>query len=302
MTRLAYTPRNDALFKMIFGDGRDIDILTDFLKATLDLPAEDYAEVTLVDPHLARELPGDKLGILDIKVRTRTGKRINVEIQLYAHPQMRERIVFYLTRMINEQIGSGDEYGTIQRAICILITDFVLVPENGNYHNCYTLRDPETGSEFTNLLEVDTLELPKLPRDEDGTPLWSWLKFLSAQEKEELTMLAETNPEVKKAVVKFMALTEDERARMLADSRERLRRDISAQVHGAEQRGREEGWGKGLEKGREEGLEKGREEGLEKGREEEKLSVARKLLGLDQPIEVVVQVTGLPRDIVESLH
>ena len=65
MTRLAYTPRNDAIFKMIFGDGRDIDILTDFLKATLDLPAEDYAEVTLVDPHLARKSPEDKLGILD---------------------------------------------------------------------------------------------------------------------------------------------------------------------------------------------------------------------------------------------
>ena len=66
MTRLAYTPMNDAIFKMIFGDGRYIDILTDFLKATLGLPAEDYAEGTLVDPHLARELPGDKLGILDI--------------------------------------------------------------------------------------------------------------------------------------------------------------------------------------------------------------------------------------------
>ena len=84
MTRLAYTASNDAIFKMIFGDGRDIDILTDFLKATLDLPAEDYEEVTLVDPHLARESLEDKLGILDIKVKTRTGKRIDVEIQLCA--------------------------------------------------------------------------------------------------------------------------------------------------------------------------------------------------------------------------
>jgi hypothetical protein len=30
--------------------------------------------------------------------------------------------------------------------------------------------------------------------------------------------------------------------------------------------------------------------------------VARKLLGLDQPVEVIVQVTGLPRDVIESLH
>ena len=94
MTRLAYTPRNDAMFKMLFGDGRDIDILTSFLQAALDLPAEDYEEVTLVAPHLAREHPGDKLGVLDVKVRTRTGKLIDVEIQVCDQAQMRERIIF----------------------------------------------------------------------------------------------------------------------------------------------------------------------------------------------------------------
>jgi predicted transposase/invertase (TIGR01784 family) len=186
-------------------------------------------------------------------------------------------MVFYLTRMVNEQIGPGDEYGSIKQAICILIADFVLVPENASYRNCYRLYDRQTGSEFSDLLEVDTLELPKLPRDEDGTPLWDWLKFLSAREKEELEMLAEKNPQVKKAVVKLLALSEDERARMLADSRERLRRDISAQVHGAEQRGREE------------------------GQTEAMLSVARKLIGLKQPLDLIAQATGLSREVIQSL-
>jgi predicted transposase/invertase (TIGR01784 family) len=231
----------------------------------------------IVDPHLARESPEDKLGILDVKVKTRSGKRIDVEIQVCDQPQMRERLVFYLARMVNEQIGPGDDYWSIQRSICILIADFVLVPENGSYRNRYTLRDPATGSEFTDLLEIDVLELPKLPQDEDGTPLWDWLKFLSAQEKEELTMLADKNPQVKKAVVKLLSLSEDERARMLADSREKLRRDISAQVRAGERRG------------------------LEKGMEEGKRSVARNLLGLGQPVDVVVQATGLSREVVQSL-
>ncbi|MDR1934377.1 MAG: Rpn family recombination-promoting nuclease/putative transposase [Candidatus Accumulibacter sp.] len=273
MTRLAYTARNDAIFKMIFGDGRDIDILTAFLQAALDLPAEDYEEVTLIDPHLVREHPQDKLGILDVKVKMRSGKLVDVEIQICDQPQIRERMVFYLTRMVNEQIGPGDEYWSIKRSICILIANYVLVPENASYRNRYRLYDRQTGSEFTDLLEVNTLELPKLPRDEDGTPLWDWMKFLSAHEKEELEMLAEKNPQVKKAVVKLLTLSEDERTRMLADSREMLRRDISAQVHGAEQRGREEAM----------------------------LSVARKLLDLDQPVDVIVQATGLPREVIQSL-
>jgi predicted transposase/invertase (TIGR01784 family) len=81
--------------------------------------------------------------------------------------------------------------------------------------------------------------------------------------------------------VKLLALTEDERARMLADSREKLRRDISAQIHAGEMRG----W----------------EEGLETGREEEKRSVARNLINLGQSVDVVVQATGLSREIVQSM-
>jgi predicted transposase/invertase (TIGR01784 family) len=49
--------------------------------------------------------------------------------------------------------------------------------------------------------------------------------------------------------------------------------------------------------GQEKGLEKGREE----GREEERRSVARNLINLGQPVDVVVQVTGLSREVVQSL-
>jgi flagellar biosynthesis/type III secretory pathway protein FliH len=118
-------------------------------------------------------------------------------------------------------------------------------------------------------------------------------------------MLAKKNPQVKKAVVKLLALTEDERARMLADSREKLRRDISAQIHAGEMRGWEEGLETGMEKGREEGLEegleKGMEKGMEKGLEEGKRLVARSLISLGHSVDVVVQATGLSREIVQSM-
>jgi predicted transposase/invertase (TIGR01784 family) len=46
------------------------------------------------------------------------------------------------------------------------------------------------------------------------------------------------------------------------------------------------------------GLEEGREEGLEKG----KRSVARSLLVLDQPLELIIKATGLSREIVQSMR
>jgi predicted transposase/invertase (TIGR01784 family) len=84
---------------------------------------------------------------------------------------------------------------------------------------------------------------------------------------------------------------------MLADSREKLRRDISAQVRAGEMRGWEEGLEEGLGKGREEGLE----EGLQKGLEEGKRAVARSLINLGQSVDVVVQATGLSREVVQSM-
>jgi predicted transposase/invertase (TIGR01784 family) len=110
---------------MIFGDARDIDLLTDFLKSALTLPAEDYEEVTLADPHPLRESLDDKLGLLDVKVKTRSGQLVDIEIQVSDQPQMRERIVFYLAHRVTEQIGKGEGYRKIQHAICILLADYV---------------------------------------------------------------------------------------------------------------------------------------------------------------------------------
>jgi predicted transposase/invertase (TIGR01784 family) len=64
MARDILPPKNDVVFKLLFGDQRNGDLLIDFLKAVIQLPAEDYAEITVVDPHLLRKHPDKKLGIL----------------------------------------------------------------------------------------------------------------------------------------------------------------------------------------------------------------------------------------------
>ena len=291
------SPRNDFVFKRLFGDMSDTGILTAFLKSTLSLPPEDYEEVTLVDPHLRRNDPDDKLGILDVRVKTASGRMIDIEIQIMSAPGMRERIVFYLAKMVTEQVGSGDSYRKIQPSICILITDYRLINENRDYHNQYRLHDPKTGSEFTDLLEVHTLELPKLPKNEDGTVLWDWLKFLDARKEEDLAMLTEKNVEVKKAVGKLMELSTDEQTRLLAESREKLQWDINSIKHGAW----EEGVEIGVQKGRKEGKKEGKKEGREEGRSGALLAVARTALARNMPLDEIVVLTGLSLDEIKAL-
>jgi len=72
------SPKIDFVFKMLFGDPKNVGILTGLLKPVLRLPAKEYAEVTIVDPHLLREHFDDKLGVLDVKVHTQSGMKIDI--------------------------------------------------------------------------------------------------------------------------------------------------------------------------------------------------------------------------------
>ncbi|MDR1144168.1 MAG: Rpn family recombination-promoting nuclease/putative transposase, partial [Spirochaetaceae bacterium] len=64
-------PKVDFAFKLLFGDQRSKNILADFLKAVLPgLADEEFEELTITDPQLKREFSGDKLEILDVKLRT----------------------------------------------------------------------------------------------------------------------------------------------------------------------------------------------------------------------------------------
>jgi predicted transposase/invertase (TIGR01784 family) len=290
-------PKSDFVFKQIFGSEKNVDILADFLQSVLDLPKEEYKELQILDPHLKRRQKDEKEGVLDVKIHTAGGKVVNVEIQLLETPQMRERIVYYLGRMITEQIGKGEEYREIKKAVSIVITDYLLIKENKAYHNRYRLYDHKTKSEFTDVVEVNTLEMPKLPIRSDKTALFDWLAFLKSTEEEEFRMLAKKSPELNKAVGILVELSRNERARMLYEEREKARRDQAARMKGA--------WEDGLQEGERigkiEGERIGKIEGERIGEIKGKLSVAQNLLEEGMSMEQAAKITGLSVEEINDL-
>jgi predicted transposase/invertase (TIGR01784 family) len=143
MTKDFLPPKSDVVFKLLFGDKRNHDLLIDFLRSVLKLPADEFYEITTVDPHLLRKHPDKKLGILDLKLKTKSGNIVHVEIQLSNLPQMPERIVFYDAGLITDQIDAGEDYGIIKRVISILIVDYLLIPGSPRYHNRFALYDAD---------------------------------------------------------------------------------------------------------------------------------------------------------------
>jgi len=272
------SPKNDFVFKLLFGEPTRLNILKAFLQAVLDLPAEEYDHLVIVDPHLHRESPDDKLGVLDVKIHTTTGQVIDVEIQVKPHRRIWERILFYAARLTTEQMKAGLSYKEIKKAVSIIIVDGDITPQDPeHYHHCFRLFDERTGYRFPDLFEINTLELPKLPAEPDGSMLFNWLRMFTAKTKEEFAMVAKTSPEIATAVGVIMELSEDERTRLLAEAREKYRRDEEAR--------REDAY----------------EEGKEEGERNKTIDIARSLLLEKIPFETVAKATGLSLEEVKTL-
>ncbi|MDR2182315.1 MAG: Rpn family recombination-promoting nuclease/putative transposase [Treponema sp.] len=287
MTQKILRPKIDFVFKLLFGDTRNTDILEAFLKAALDIPGEEYRKLVTADPFLKRENEEDKTGILDVKVYTTSGMVIDVEIQLVASRELRNRIVLYAARMLTEQLKRGADWAA-GRVISIIIVDDILVLEEEAYYNKYGLNNKKSGKPFTGLIEINILELPKLPREDNGDRLWAWGQFLKAEKAEEFAMVAEKAPEVKRAVARLMELSEDERNRMMAEKREIWLTDM----HNIKK--------ESIEKGLAEGRATGLAEGRATGRAEAALEIARKMKALGDTVEKIMQVTGFSREVIEN--
>ncbi|MDR0642037.1 MAG: Rpn family recombination-promoting nuclease/putative transposase, partial [Treponema sp.] len=157
-------PKVDIAFKLLFGDQRSKDILADFLKAVLpNLADEEFEELVIVDPHLKREFAGDKLEILDVKLRTKSGKSLDIEIQVSDVPEMRSRVTYYSANMITEQVGMGGYYNELKQAISIIITDYDFIQESERYHTVFRMLEVEGHFEFNDLMEIHVLNLKRLP-------------------------------------------------------------------------------------------------------------------------------------------
>ncbi|MDR1874992.1 MAG: Rpn family recombination-promoting nuclease/putative transposase, partial [Synergistaceae bacterium] len=225
--------KNDVIFKMIFGDERNKSILKAFLLSVLDLPEEEYDEIDIIDPHLRVDSPNEKLGILDVHIRTKGGRLLDVEIQVARTPFIKERITGYTGKMLGVQLVVGEEYIEMKKVITIVILDYNLIEDSDCFHNKYVLYDAKTGSLFTDIMEIHTLEMRKIPKMPENTPDMDektrqqilWLKFIRSEREEEVKMLAAENPEIQKAYGVLKKLSEDEQVRLLYESREKAIRD-----------------------------------------------------------------------------
>jgi predicted transposase/invertase (TIGR01784 family) len=282
MDQKLLSPKNDFVFKKIFGE--HLRVLADFLMAVLDLPADEYLGLEVLDPVLPAENIDDKYCVLDVRVHTRSGTVIDIEIQVRREDFIWKRMEFYGAKMLVEQAKSGDAYGSLPRVICILITDFVLIEENAEAHNRFRLYDERTKTRFPGLMEINVLEIPKV-REGDASRVACWLRFFAATKEGQFMELAQRSPALNEAWGVIRRLSADESARAIAEAREKARMDMASY----------------RASGRQEGLREGRQEGLREGEQKRLREFVHNAFREKLPLETIGKLTGLSLEEVRQL-
>lgn len=229
-------------------------------------------DITFKNTDLQKLNEEDKFGILDILATTDAGMVVNVEIQVKNEKNIEDRMLYYGSKLIFEQLSEGEPYSKIKRVITVAILDYNFFPTE-KYHSRARLKTDENLHICRNL-ELHFVELKKLGKHIDESDQFSvWAAFMNNPEDPELLELTDTLPALKKAKADLVRMSNDEELRVLYYARQKVLHDMASME----------------------------EQGREQGREEVKFELARKMLPLLDD-ETIAENFDLPLSIVQALR
>jgi predicted transposase/invertase (TIGR01784 family) len=231
---LGIDPKVDFAFKYLLGRDSTRPILIDMLNSVLQPPAgHEIREIELLNPFNLQEAEDDKLSVLDIKARDQSGRGINLEMQMLPHPYYDKRIVYYGSRMHQQQLHQGQGYGLLRPTISISFLNHVLFPDVPDHHLRFRLLEDHHHFPMSEDFEFHILELPKFTRTlaQLTGGLDVWLYFLRFAEMIDPAAVPPPlqQPAILRAVEELKMLTQTDIERERYESRRKAQLDhISA--------------------------------------------------------------------------
>ena len=288
---LQITLTNDYAFKRLLGSEENKPLLQDFLECILDLTPQQVLGLEFMDKELTKEEFSDKTGILDVKLKLTDGTVIDIEIQASWNASFVKRTLFYWAKMYTADFKAGESYDKLHRCIAInIIADGFRL--NDAIHSEYLLQEKTAHTTLTDVLEIHFLDLQAAKRaKEEGKAagkrgqLINWLRFIGATNKKERAMIATKSPVLQMLNEKIDILTLSPIERKVYESRMKLKSDITTIS----------------ETQFSAGVERGLAEGEVRGSRQKALETARILKQFGDPLQKIVQVTGLTVQEVEAL-
>ena len=254
-------PKVDFAFKEIMMDD---DALKGFLSAVLNINPEHIQKIIRKNTNMQKVHEDEKQAILDVRILLITGKspeqhkaeEIDIEIQLANMASWGNRSIFYVAKMITEQVGINKKYSNIKKCIGIDILNFNYMKCTDRFHTVYHVNEDTEHFKLADIAEWHLIELPKLPPVTDGSDLYKWAMFINAESKEEfemVTKLAQGNQYLESALKRLEVISQDEQKRLEYTARQKALYDYNTYMEENYDRGYDDGRAKGKQEGKTEG-------------------------------------------------
>ena len=248
----------DIIFKRLFADERNSDILHAFISDILDIPYDSINKIAIQNPELIPYGADEKFSRLDLKLEV-NDKLINVEMQINDDGYFRDRALYYWSRLFTSELKEGENYSLLKQSISINIINFNMF-ECTDFHSAFVIMEENRHEILSDKCAIHFFELKKInkkPNPSNKKELW--MQLINAESEEELEMLSDTKvPAIEKAVNVIIDMSNDSKIREEARIREKALHDKATALKTATDRGIAEGMKIGMKKG----IEKGRADGI----------------------------------------
>jgi len=269
-------PKNDYIFKKIFG--QHPDILKSFLNSMLPLPdGRQIVELEYLSLEMIPETFLEKFSAVDVRCKDQYGRQFLVEMQMNWTTAFKQRVLFNASKAFVTQSGKGSEYQQLQPVYALNLINQNFLPQTEAHYHHYAVVHLKNTDERLEGLEFVFIELEKFRaqniRDKKLQVLW--LRFLT-EINESTTNIDEEllkQKEIKQAIeyVYEASLSKEEKA-LYDKNWDRIssEKTILHQTH-----------------------EKGRAEGRAEGELDKAMVIATKLLSNGMNVNEISEITGL---------
>jgi predicted transposase/invertase (TIGR01784 family) len=279
-----FNPLNDYLFLKLMGEKGDEEQCLAFLNAVLG--SKSLKPVTLVkileNKTFVAEVVGDKTSILDVRVQTDNGEKINIEVQLKDLQNMEKRTLMHWGREFTKGISAGGDYKELPKVITINIVNFDTIKLN-DFHTCFHLwEDNHRDYLLTDVLEIHFINMVKFRKLKTGdfmnNLLERWLTFFDVNTPEEILQeVIKMDPAINKANERLEFVTQDKEFLRNYHLREMAMSDWTTGINTATAKGREE------------------------GAMQKQIEIAKNMLRMEISIDLIHETTGLDMETIQAL-
>ena len=181
---------SDGVFKIVFAKEKGLSLLISLVNAMLDLHGKAAIKSITLE---MQEYPGiltKKDCILDIIGTTNAGKKVLIEIQQNKGKLFRDRVEYYISRVIENQVHTSEKY-KLPQIYFLGLLDFNLFPDEPNEY-IHHVDEMSHGKKFFPKIQKVFVEIGKFLKLEkngktknDHSDAAQWLRAIKSIIKEE---------------------------------------------------------------------------------------------------------------------